>query len=316
MPIKSLDKKFSKRQKDWPSDLSYSVHDIGTAVEITVSDKGKASDAVYKKIDPWGLAFLDEVKKITDKPLHIKFLLSSHKQPIANCQYEALKRRLSYLSVSNSFIISLFKDGLADTLYSKRDLTNRPSSEITRKSYPKKRDDNDTPGRLEKDFQIYLFGKGLPKYSNPAVLRTNERLALFGKDFVKIGKNPSKYKVEREFPTGVFNNDVKEANRLLSTEYVDLVTINNHGALSVIEIKFDDHKLEVIPQVLNYALFFNSYRLQLTPLLNEKLACDTSGADLVTYLVSNIFHKKFKAVWNYYCCGSLVLKQVVMGHMP
>ena len=80
-------------------------------------------------------------------------------------------------------------------------------------------------------------------------------------NFVRIGKNKSgenkkRYKVEREFPAGVFCEKIKESNRILSTEYVDLVTLNRNGDVAVIELKFDDSRLEVIPQVLNYALFF------------------------------------------------------------
>ena len=167
-----------------------------------------------------------------------------------------------------------------------------------------------------------LFGRGLHSDSDIDIRRTNERLALFGRDFVYIGKLKSVkdqdgYKVEREFPTGVFREEVKEANRILPTEFVDLVTLNRYGELAVIEIKFDDPKLEVIPQVLNYALFFHSYRTKLTPLLDKKLACATEGRNLVTYLVSNTFHDRFESVWPYYTRRPelLTIKRVIMGYM-
>jgi hypothetical protein len=194
--------------------------------------------------------------------------------------------------------IALLKGDADDKLYTFKELTYRPDTEKVRSDYPVHGDD-DTPGRLEKDFQTWLFGRGLQNNCDsgirPDIMRTNERLALFGDDFVRIGKvksgkDRSRYKVEREFPTGAFKDNVKESNRLLSTEFVDLVTLNRYGDLAVIEIKFDDAKLEVIPQVLNYALFFHSYRTKLTDLLDKKLACATADRKLVTYLVSNTFH--------------------------
>jgi hypothetical protein len=216
--------------------------------------------------------------------------------------------------------VTLSRGGVADQLYSIDELSHRPDTEVIRTDFTERVDD-DTVGRLEKDFQAYLFGKGLHEEGDPETPRTNDRLALFGDDFagiakLKSGKNEKGLQVEREFPTGVFDKQVKEACRILSTEFVDLVTLNKHRQLAVIEIKFDDSKLEVISQVLNYALYFYSYRAKLTSLLDEKLECDTASLELVTYLVSNAFHKKFNEVWPYYTRGPLTIKQVIMGYMP
>ena len=227
---------------------------------------------------------------------------------------------MSYLAVTNHLQITLLKGSLVDPLYGWTDLTTRPETEKVHSGF-KRRSDDDTPGRLEKDFQTWLFGRGLYKKPDIGMRRTNERLALFGPDFVGIGKLKSVkrqngYGVEREFPTGAFNAEVKENNRILPTEFVDLVTLNRNGELAVIEIKFDDPKLEVIPQVLNYALFFHSYRSKLTKLLDEKFECETNGRNLVTYLVSNTFHENFGSVWPYYSRGPLIMKQEIMGYMP
>lgn len=51
---------------------------------------------------------------------------------------------------------------------------------------------------------------------------------------------------------------------------------------SLIELKFNDPKLEVVSQVLNYALFFNAYKKQLAPLLDNKLSCSSSSLRLKT----------------------------------
>ncbi len=301
----------------WPSDLSYMATEGPDSVEVGVGLAHSAKDSVWKKIDSWGLAFFHETKQNTDKPVRLKFSLRCPTLPTTPFQYEALKRRLSYLAEANHLQITLLKESSVDPLYSWTELTNRPESEKVRGGF-KPRSDADTPGRLEKDFQTWLFGKG--KNTDSGITRTNERLALFGEDFVYVGKirsakNLGGYKVEREFPTGAFEQEVKEDNRILPTEFVDLVTLNRNGDLAVIEIKFDDPKLEVIPQVLNYALFFHSYRPKLTKLLNEKLECATEGRNLVAYLVSNTFHEKFKSVWPYYSRPPLTFRRVIMGCM-
>jgi hypothetical protein len=52
--------------------------------------------------------------------------------------------------------------------------------------------------------------------------------------------------------------------------------------------------------------------------LDKKLGCPTTGAKLVTYLVSNTYHDRFESVWPYYSHRKdlLSLKQVIMGYMP
>lgn len=305
----------------WPSVLTYLATEYADIVEITVTCLDTAKNGVWKKIDPWGIAFLDQVKQVTSKPLRLKIALQQPSSRYAIHQYEALKRRLSYLAIANNLEITLQKDNSVDTLYSFKELTNRPNCEKIRRDI-NDRGDNDTAGRLEKDFQAYLFGKGLYDSSVSDIRRTNERLALFGDDFVRIGKvksgeNGKGYKVEREFPTGAFCDEIKEENRILATEYVDLVTLNRNGEIAIIELKFDDPKLEVISQALNYALFFHSYRSQLTELLDKQLECNSTDVKLVTYLVSNTFHNRFRSVWRYYNKGPLTFKQVVMGYyMP
>jgi len=333
MTIESLNQQVhnNKGKDGWPADLTFKATEGDNVVEVTIGDARSAKDGVWKRIDPWGFAFFHKVEEITknaltEKPLRLTFSLRPPVTLLAECQYEALKRRVSYLAEANHLQITLLRGDAEDELYSIEKLTNRPDTEKVRSDYPDHdHGDDDTPGRLEKDFQAYLFGKGLHDPSDPEIPRTNERLALFGDDFVRIGKNRVRenqegYKVEREFPTGVFKGEVKKGNRILSTEFVDLVTINRKRELAVIEIKFDDPKLEVIPQVLNYALFFHSYRNKLNPLLHKKLGCATEGRKLVTYLVSNTFHNKFESVWPYYSQPDpqpiLTIRQVIMGHMP
>jgi hypothetical protein len=315
MTIDALNQQVDKLRRipgGWPSELTYLATEKDNVVEVAINDAGTAREGVWKTIDPWGCAFLDKVKECTVKPIELTFSLRCPSTPIASGKYEALRRRVSYLAIANDLQVRLLKDNCVDALYTLKELTHRPEREKVR-SYMDERSDKDT-GRLEKDFQAYLFGKGLYDHSKSGIKRTNERLALFGDDFVGIRKKL--FKVEREFPTGAFHDEVKECNRILPTEYVDLVTINKKGDVSVIELKFDDPKIEVIPQVLNYSLFFHSYRSQLTALLDERLDCSTAERKIVTYLVSNTFHARFKSVWRYYSRGPLAIKQVIMGYMP
>ncbi len=304
----------------WPKNLTYEATDGPAVVTVKISNPGTTKEDVFKRIDPWGLAFFDEVKQCTGKPMQLIFDIKVPSTPKAQLQYEALKRRVSYLASANNLHVTLLRNKLADALYSMDDLAKRPDREKIR-DVINQHGDNDKPGRLEKDFQAYLYGKGLFNSPDTVIRRTNARLALFGDDFVRIGKfktgNHCKgYKVEREFPTGAFCDEIKEHARILPTEFIDLVTINRDGDVAVIELKFDDPKLEVIPQVLNYSLFFHSYRSQLTGLLDKHLECSTRDANLVTYLVSNTFHPRFASVWHYYSRGPLKMKQVIMGYMP
>jgi hypothetical protein len=123
------------------------------------NDAGSAIDGFWKRIDPWGFAFFHKAKEITKKPLRLTFSLRSPDTPQAESQYEALKRRVSYLAEANRLQIILLKGNADDKLYSFKELTDRPDWETIRSDFKRRRDD-DTPGRLEKDFQTWLFGKG------------------------------------------------------------------------------------------------------------------------------------------------------------
>jgi len=83
-------------------------------------------------------------------------------------------------------------------------------------------------------------------------------------------KNKELGRIIREFPTGVFKDTISQNNRILPTEFIDVVTFNKHGNLAVIEIKLNDSQLEVIAQLLDYALFFRCYRDDLLPIIERK----------------------------------------------
>jgi len=324
MSLDSINEKLEQQRgkvHGYPSALSYTVGKVGEDYELRVKDsEGATTNDVWKLADPWGFAAFDDVRNElqdllkTPFALNLRFVMrspSNKKKP----KYEALKRRLSYLAHANKGKLSVIleTDCKPDSLYTMSELRKRPENEIVREDFPK-RSNKDTPGRLEKDFQMYLFGKCLYK-DKEGEIQTNERLALFGEDFIKINKG-----VEREFPTGVFNEVISDNTRILPTEFIDFVTINKHDEIAIIELKFNDSPLEVIAQLLNYALFFYSYKEKLEPLLLGKLDYNGKWSDdhpkIKAYIVSNVFHARFDKIWSYYSKGSIPMRQVIMGYMP
>jgi len=293
------------------------------ALELCVTGAKENSD-VWKMADPWGFAVWHEIhNRLGGIKLGLRFEMPEpSKRDLL--KYEAFKRRLSYLAEVNESCISvvLSKCGEIVILYRIDELANRPDDEVVRNKFDD-RSDKDRPGRLEKDFQSYLFGKGLWDFvgnglRNIVGKRTNERLALFGDDFSRIGELKPRLHVEREFPTGAFKGKISGDTRILPTEYIDLVTINKNKEIAIIELKFDDDPLEVVAQLLNYALFFFSYKEKLTPLIDERLGCSCRDYRIKAYLVSNVFHPRLDDVWRYYCRGGdahFGMRIVRMGYM-
>jgi len=284
------------------------------ALELCVTGEKENSD-VWKMADPWGFAVWHEIhNRLGGIKLGLRFEMPEPSERDLP-KYEAFKRRLSYLAEVNESCITVVLSKCGDTvrLYRTQELANRPVNEVVREDFGR-RSDTDKPGRLEKDFQTYLFGKGQDNVGK----RTNERLALFGDDFSRIGVIRPRIHVEREFPTGAFDRVLSKATQLLPTEYIDLVTINKHKEIAIIELKFDDNSLEVVAQLLNYALFFFSYKEKLTPLIDKRLGCSCRDYRIKAYLVSNVFHPRFVDVWRYYCRGGdahFGMRIVRMGYM-
>jgi len=322
MPLNKINMRLEKKRgyaTGYPKDLRYIVTEKSDGTfELRVEGVGKGT-GMWKKADPWGFAVFDEIRDEVRQELNSPLVGLRFVMPVPTNknrpQYEALKRRLWYLADANKNIsIALSIGGQDEPFKLISELYHRPENEVIRQRY-KDRGDKDKPGRLEKDFQTYLFGKGQHE-DNKEKIRTNERLALFGEDFSFIKNRKKSVGVDREFPTGVFDGEMTNATRILPTEFVDLVTINKHNEIAIIELKFDDAKLEVIAQLLNYAIFFHSYKAKLMPQLDERLHCSSADRSIKAYLVSNVFHQRFEAVWRYYSRGAIRMRQVMMGYMP
>lgn len=293
----------------WPTCLEYKLMDE-TAI-VTMSGKKIQEDA--RKMDSWGAAFFDLCRKeATTSPSQLVFEITGAIPKNSLPKFEALKRRLSYLNWGGRVDISFVVDDVKQTLYSREELVNRPPIEVIRTNFTKRSDD-DTPGRLEKDFQSYLFGKG----KDDNTVRTNERLAILGEDFRDLNRKKEAFVMEREFPTGAFEGEISQATRILPTEYIDVVSFNKWGELALIELKVNDPSLQVIAQSLDYALFFFSYREQLWQLLEKKLR-RPKKRKIVLYIANNCFHTRFDDVAKYYSSSgksvTFDIKKVVLGH--
>ena len=66
----------------WPSDLTYLANETAEGVETIVGEAGLTKGGVWKRIDPWGLAFFHEVEKIAGKTPRLKFSVRSPNTPM------------------------------------------------------------------------------------------------------------------------------------------------------------------------------------------------------------------------------------------
>jgi hypothetical protein len=254
-----------------------------------------------RKIDPWALCYKEWLEKehqiIVNK---IQLVLQSNiKYSIA--EFESFKRRISFLNLNNQGIdFEIIANNSIITLYTQRELLDRPTNEIINPIL-KDRNAEDEPGRLEKDFQAFLFGGtilGNKKSTTLDYAGIYRRLGVLGEDFYQL---KSSFKVLREYPTGVFNIQVLEKNRILPTYFVDIVAFNKRKELSVIELKLNDPKIEVISQLLDYALFFRGYKDQICRLIKDSWTpLDFEQKPIACYVANNHFHDKFEGLMKYY----------------
>lgn len=271
----------------FPSSMTYKVINNKLIVMFVGEQK------LIREFDCWGFAYLDELNSQLHENMRIYEIEFEVKDETIRKPYiESLKRRLSFLNSNNSEISIFFKiNNLIENLYSMEDMFNIAKEEIIREDI-KPRADDDKPGRLEKDFQSYLFGNGL-QYDDQ---RTNERLALLGADF----KDKKGNRLLREFPTGSFINEIKEVCRVMPTEFIDLVTVNKHNELSLIELKVSDENLKVISQALDYSLFFLIHKEMLNKILLSHKFDHVHTKSFKTYIVNNYFHPRFDKILKYY----------------
>jgi hypothetical protein len=223
----------------WPESFTYGYDEKRRCCALTFQ---KSDKTTFRRAEPWGLAFLSQMQQ--DSHIELDGLDFFIDPGSSVAEVEAFRRRVSFLAIANpqlSFsICHISGAGGGPVLYTAGELYSRPDDEVVRRAVGP-RHDMDRPGRLEKDFQTWLFGKGRDKNFDA---RTNERLAVLGEDFFKLSRK--KFKLTREFPTGAFKDKISTTSRILPTEFVDIVTLNRHGRLAVVELKIDDPGLHVI----------------------------------------------------------------------
>lgn len=297
------------KPNNYPECLNYSIDGQHAIIEL---HKG-FSKKEFRRFDSWALAFVSEVEDELKIQINQITFLINHSIDDFKYDFESFRRRVSFLNINNeriAFNIIINDENIE--LYDKESLFNRPEYEVIRPDI-KDRSDKDKGDLLEKAFQAFLFGKDLGKET-----RTNDRLAILGEHFYKSkGKD---YGVLREFPTGVFNKHIKENCRLMPTESVDIITLNKYGNLSVIELKLDDEQLEVISQILDYALFFRCYihLLRKLPKIVETFGENIRKNDIYCYVVNNHFHPRFENILKYYSTKDkdygFQLVKIVLGY--
>lgn len=301
----------------WPQYFDYLATESEVVIRLT--DLSKSRKKRLRGIDPWGFAFLDHlIENVNFKPETLRFDIA---QELKSYELESLLRRVSYLAnINQSLGIELFYDNKSQPLISVDEIKNKNSSEIIRSEIGSRSAD-DKAGRIEKDFQTFLFGKGLDSET-----QTNERLAVLGLDFYKL--NNKNFWIYREYPTGAFHGDsqsnkLKDSDRILPTEFIDVVTLNKNRELAVIELKVNDPALEVISQTLNYGLFFLAYKDQILDQLNRYLDSKSQDSFLkrnvpvICYVVNNHFHPRFEGILKYYKDPKrdIRIKVITLGHV-
>jgi hypothetical protein len=300
----------------WPDCFTYHVNEETYSCEINFNKNFSKKN--FRRLEPWAFSLINTVREICDCKIsaltfNINAGTSITKQTSFKCNMEAFKRRISFLALNNRYLkINVFLNKTPVALYTQQELFNRPKTEIVR-SVIGDRHDKDRPGRLEKDFQAFLFGKGLESKSTE---RTNERLAILGMDFYHLKRKG--FKIDREFATGVFFERISQATQILPTEFVDIVTFNKYGDLALIELKLDDSTLEVISQLLDYALFFRCYIDQLSPLLEKRLGKGFKRKNIACYVANNHYHPRFDKILRFYKTDGkkygFELRQLILGH--
>jgi hypothetical protein len=292
---------------EWPASFDYTIEPS----RIILEANRNLNKSGYRCMDSWAMALLHEGKTkhqiATDEIRFIVNMNGSSPSP----DFEAFKRRISYLAINNKDLrFHVTYDHAPVDLYSKDELFERPESEVIR-DFLNERGDEDKGNFLEKDFQAFLYGKGLKPDS-----RTNDRMAILGEHFFQLkGKH---YGILREFPTGAFKVRKSSKTRVTPSEFVDIVTLNRWGHLSVIELKLDDPKLEVMAQTLDYALFFGCYFKRLCDVIEDNSHLKPKRDKAWCYVVNNRFHKRFDDIFGYYKTKRddfrFKIFKVVLGH--
>lgn len=271
---------------DYKETLEYELN--GEA--LTIRPVERDNMIKLRELDSWGLAVYKNLSAKQEKIEQLIFEINP--KDYKKEEIESLKRRLSFLNQNNSFIISFYQDGKEVNLYSYEDFAKISSEEIIDSNLnPRKKYEYE--GKLEKDIQKFLSDSISSKIER---YRTNKRLAIFGSHFTK-----KESVLIREFPTGTYRDKKSEANRITPTYFIDFVTVNDNGILSLVELKINNNTLDVISQALDYSLFFLIHKESIKNILEKaKIKYKEDSVPFNTYIANNSFHPKFDEIFEFY----------------
>jgi len=261
----------------------------------TISCTGKNATNL-RKIDAWSLAYVEYLVALEEKPkvAQVEIFISSAR---SKHEFESLRRRISYLSlVDNGLEFRLFYRKKQIALDDRQALFTSEIDAVRHEDVKSRKVGNDAGSRTEKDIQDFI--------ARDESAKDNLRLAIFSYDFYR---SKNRYGVLSEVPIGVFHGSISKKSRILPTYFIDFVSFTKRGNLAVIELKINDSKLEVISQILDYALYAARYKNQLCTLLEKQFESSPSllpsnfrKKQIKAYVVNNNFHPRFDGVLKYY----------------
>ena len=290
--IQKIDELNGKRgkSKGIPRALEFGIEELsrgGMAVRVDVAKGGGGTG--LRKVDVWTVAVISELKALggNREVRELRIALGSTPK---KADLESFRRRICYLALNNEWKVDLATPAGPVALISDMEtLLNPDPREKVHTTWQQRKDSDDRDGAVEKMLQTWLAGTDR---------KNNHRLAILGEDFMFSDKEKL-VEVLREVPTGAFEGSIRENNRILPTYWIDLVTLNKHRRLAVVELKVSDANLEVMAQALDYALFCRSYWRDLAGPIRERLnLMRKHGMEI--YVVNNRFHPRFDGIGRYY----------------
>lgn len=275
--------------KNFPEEFTF---DFISSTSTALIGSEKTAEFDLRKLEAWGLAYLEFLKdvKSIQKIGKVHYFIGAHQRA---SKVETLKRRISYLQLVNPDIYFSLNTDQEETLYSHQSLWNpEPEALVRDKQRPRGTASKKTRN-MEKELQDHIGS-----------YEDNIGLSLLGDVFPNKKKS---YGLLREVRTGVFRNTISYSDDdiILPDYMIDFVSFNKSGQIAIIELKINDPKLEVIAQLLDYALFASRYKRNLILLLensfdNNHLPKNFRTLPIEAYVVNNHFHPRFDAVAKYY----------------
>lgn len=106
----------------------------------------------------------------------------------------------------------------------------------------------------------------------------------FGKEFPKPG-----YGV-RQFPANIFDGQINEKARITRKFWIDILTVNTAGQLSVLELKAGDNaSLDLLAQAIDYGVFCHLFKKHIAKCWFPEIS-KASKSKVAVYCIAEKFH--------------------------